>query len=61
MVYVDLDLNAVRHGRFMLAGNPRTSMIQGDVSEIDSILDDAAVRELIDFGKPVAVLVLARQ
>jgi len=24
-------------------------------------LDDAAVRELIDFGKPVAVLVLARQ
>jgi hypothetical protein len=59
VVYVDLDLNAVRHGRFMLAGNPRTSMIQGDVHEIDSILDDAAVRELIDFGKPVAVLVLA--
>jgi hypothetical protein len=59
VVYVDLDLNAVRRGRFMLAGNPRTSMIQGDVREIDSILDDAAVGELIDFGKPVAVLVLA--
>ncbi|MBW8483779.1 SAM-dependent methyltransferase [Actinomadura parmotrematis] len=58
VVYVDNDPVVVSHGNALLAGTG-TRMLQADMSEPAAILDDPAVRELIDFGRPVGVLFVA--
>jgi SAM-dependent methyltransferase len=59
VVYVDHDPLAVVHGRALLAINENTRYIQGDLREPRKILDDDHVRELIDFDRPVAILLVA--
>jgi SAM-dependent methyltransferase len=59
VVYVDHDPLAVVHGRALLAINRNTRYIQGDLREPRKILDDDHVRELIDFDRPVAILLVA--
>ena len=48
VVYVDHDPVAVAHGQLILAGNPNAIAIRGDVRQPARIMDDPALRELID-------------
>jgi len=56
VVYVDHDPVAVAHGRALLAGDPDAAFIQADARAPESILDHPELRALIDFDRPVAVL-----
>jgi hypothetical protein len=58
VVYVDNDPMVVTHSRALLAGD-NTAVIQADLRQPDQILQDPEVRELIDFGQPVALLLMA--
>src|SRR6266496_4142789 len=59
VVYVDHDPLAVAHGQALLAIDPNTRYIHGDLRRPAQILDDPQVHALIDFDRPVAVLVVA--
>jgi len=59
VVYVDHDPVVLAHARSMLHGVPGAAVIGRDLLEPDSILADPALRELIDFGEPVALLFLS--
>ena len=58
VVYADSDPVVVSHGQALLA-SPRTAAIHGDLTRSEEILDDADVRRLIDFARPVAILLVA--
>jgi hypothetical protein len=58
VVYVDIDPVAVARATELLADDPYAAALQGDVTEPAAILASAPVRELIDFDRPVAVLLL---
>jgi hypothetical protein len=57
VVYVDNDPVVLAHGRSMLQGSD-TMIIEHDVREPGEILADEKLRQLIDFGEPVAVMML---
>lgn len=59
VVYVDIDPVAVVHSRAILAGDAATMVLQGDLRDPDRITGDPAVRSLIDFDRPVAILLVA--
>ena len=59
VAYVDIDRVAVAHGRRLLAGNPNAVAVRGDLRLPETVLADPAVRATIDFGQPVAVLMVA--
>ena len=59
VVYVDHDPVVLAHARSMLHGVPGTAVIGQDMLEPDSILADPALRDLIDFDEPVALLFLS--
>lgn len=58
VVYVDHESVAVAQSRRLLGDNPNATVIQGDVREPDTILDHAETKRLLDFDRPVAVLML---
>ncbi|WP_405489947.1 SAM-dependent methyltransferase [Nocardia sp. NBC_00511] len=58
VVYVDIDPVAVAHSQAILDGNENTAIVHADVADPDSILADPDVKRLIDFDRPVAVLLL---
>ena len=58
VVYVDNDPVAVSHSRAILAGDPRSAVVQADARDTDRILGDPQTRRLLDLDRPVAVLVL---
>ncbi|QLY30593.1 SAM-dependent methyltransferase [Nocardia huaxiensis] len=58
VVYVDIDPVAVAHSQAILYGNSRAAIVHADVAEPEAILADPAVTELLDFSRPVAVLLL---
>jgi hypothetical protein len=58
VVYVDNDPVVVAHSRALLA-TPRTTSVLGDLTRPDEILADPQTRSMIDFGRPVAILVVA--
>jgi hypothetical protein len=58
VVYVDNDAMVVTHSRALLAGD-NTVAIQADLRQPDQVLDHPEVRELIDFGRPIALLLMA--
>jgi S-adenosyl methyltransferase len=59
VVYVDIDPVAVAHSRHILTGNANATAILGDLRDVAVILDDPTVRSRLDFGQPVAVLMMA--
>jgi hypothetical protein len=59
VMYVDIDPVAVAHSEMILAGNPLAKVIHADVRKPAEILYHDAVTELLDFGRPVAVLMNA--
>ncbi len=59
VVYVDHDPVVLAHSRNMLHGVPNTAIIERDLLEPEQILADPALRSLIDFGEPAALLFLS--
>ena len=59
MVYVDVDPVAVAHSRAILADDAATVVVQADLRDPARILADESVRGLIDFDRPVAILLVA--
>ncbi|MFB9906788.1 SAM-dependent methyltransferase [Allokutzneria oryzae] len=59
VVYVDIDPIAVGHGKRILADNPNAAAVLGDMRDPARLLDEPDVRDLLDFGRPVAVLMVA--
>jgi SAM-dependent methyltransferase len=59
IVYVDLDPVAIAHSKAILAGSETAVIIEGDLREPDKILGHDTVERLIDFSRPVGLIVLA--
>ncbi|MBX6166624.1 MAG: SAM-dependent methyltransferase [Thermobispora bispora] len=59
VVYVDNDPVVLVHARALLADNPDTIVIDGDLRDPDAIFDNPEVRAHIDFTRPFAVLLVA--
>jgi SAM-dependent methyltransferase len=59
VVYVDADEVAVAHSRLILEDNPDTAIVHADLREPGRILADPATQLLIDFTRPVALLMVA--
>jgi len=59
IVYVDIDPVAVAHSLAMLKDNPIATAIQGDIRQPDRILNHPEVERLLDFDRPVAILLLS--
>jgi hypothetical protein len=56
VVYVDIDPVAVAHSSAMLQGDLNSTIVEADLREPETILDNPAVRDLFAPGKPVALL-----
>ncbi|GII77885.1 hypothetical protein Sru01_28670 [Sphaerisporangium rufum] len=59
VVYVDYDPVVVAHGQALLATSDSVTVIQGDLRRPGEIIDHPETRRFIDFGAPVAVLMVA--
>lgn len=59
VVYVDYDPIVLAHGRALLCGNDTTTVITADMRDPEAILANPDLRALIDFSRPVAVLLIA--
>jgi hypothetical protein len=58
VVYVDIDPVAVAHSLAMLEDNPNATAIRADARQPDRILNHPEVVDLLDFNRPMAVLLL---
>lgn len=59
VVYADIDPVAVAHSKAILAGNENAAIIDADVRDPEKLLEHPTVRGLIDFGRPVGLLLVA--
>jgi SAM-dependent methyltransferase len=59
VVYVDNDPMVLVHGRALLAENGNTAVITADLCEPDEVLKNVDLCALIDFGRPVGLLMVA--
>jgi hypothetical protein len=61
IVYVDNDPLVLAHARALLTSSPEgaTAYIDADVRDPQRILTDSAVRETLDFSRPVALMLVA--
>jgi hypothetical protein len=59
VMYVDIDPIAVVHSKLLLADNPLADALQADLTKPAEILRDPEVTGLLDFDRPVAVLLNA--
>jgi hypothetical protein len=59
VVYVDKDPVAVAHSTALLSDNPRADIVDADIRRPADVLVSPQVRRLIDFDRPVAVLMVA--
>ena len=58
VVYVDNDPSVVAHGRALLEENELTRFSPADLTDPDEVLSDPAVREHLDWTRPIALLQL---
>jgi SAM-dependent methyltransferase len=56
VAYVDNDPVVLAHAVELLAGNPNATLIEADLRDPDSLLDNDELRALIDFTAPVGLL-----
>jgi SAM-dependent methyltransferase len=59
VVYVDLEPVAVAASRKLLAENPNATIIRADLRDVGTILAGPDVRGLLDFDRPIAVLMVS--
>src|SRR5215475_2184756 len=58
-LYVDNDPVVLAHANALLAGDARTAVVPGDVRDPAGILRGAEVTGLVDFARPVCLLLVA--
>jgi hypothetical protein len=56
VVYVDNEPVAVKASELMLAGNPAAAMLRADIRDPDRVLCDPLVRDLLDFARPLGLV-----
>jgi hypothetical protein len=59
VVYVDIDPVAVAESLDLLAGNPLVTAVRGDIRAPQDILGHTRVGELLDFSRPIGLLMVA--
>lgn len=59
IVYVDMEPVAVAHTRRLLAGTPNVAVTQADLRAPDDVFATPEVAGMLDFSRPVAVLLIA--
>ncbi|WHT16785.1 SAM-dependent methyltransferase [Crossiella sp. CA-258035] len=59
IAYVDAEPVAVAHSHRLLAGHPRVSVTQADLRDVSTVLAADGVRAQLDFGQPIALLLVA--
>ena len=61
VVYVDNDPLVLAHARALLASSPagRTAYVQADLRDPAGILSSPLVREALDYGQPIALMLIA--
>ncbi|MFD1152178.1 SAM-dependent methyltransferase [Saccharothrix hoggarensis] len=59
VVYVDHEPIAVEHSRLLLEGDERTAVVEADLTDPDAVLASPSVRDLLDTGDPVGLLMVA--
>jgi SAM-dependent methyltransferase len=61
VMYVDNDPLVMAYARALTVGSPqgRTGYLEADLREPETILEHPDVREVLDFGRPVALLLVA--
>ncbi|WP_119728789.1 SAM-dependent methyltransferase [Thermomonospora amylolytica] len=58
VVYVDIDPMVLVHGRALLANNPNTKVVTGDVAQPERILRHPDITGFLDFGRPVVIMLV---
>jgi hypothetical protein len=58
VVYVDCDPLVVSHANALLAKSAQVRVVQADFRQAESLLETPAVRDHLDFTRPVAVILL---
>lgn len=59
VVYVDNEPTAVAHGRTMLGGQDRATIIGGDLLDVDGVLNAPETRRMLDLSQPVGIMMVA--
>jgi SAM-dependent methyltransferase len=59
VAYVDMDPVAIAHSRAILEGNGGAGIAEGDLRDPEAILAGPVVTRLIDFSRPVGLLLVA--
>jgi hypothetical protein len=59
VMYVDYDDVAVSHSELMLGANENASVLRADLCHPDDVLAAPAVHELLDFSRPLGLLMVA--
>jgi hypothetical protein len=59
VVYVDVEPVAVAHSEQILAGNDGAVIVQEDLRHPDAILNHPRIRALLDFDRPIGILLVA--
>ncbi|HEY4019629.1 MAG TPA: SAM-dependent methyltransferase [Pseudonocardiaceae bacterium] len=59
VIYVDQEAVAVAHSELLLADNDQADIVRADVRKPAEVLGDRKTRALLDFSRPVAVLMFA--
>lgn len=55
-VHVDIDRMVCAHARALMAEEGRSAVVEGDLRQVRCIAENPGVRALIDFDRPVAIL-----
>ncbi|AHI01595.1 SAM-dependent methyltransferase [Kutzneria viridogrisea] len=58
VVYVDNEPVAVAHSQLILEDNPNATVIKADLTEPESILHAEPTRQLLDFSRPIGLLMV---
>jgi hypothetical protein len=59
VVYVDNEPVAIAYARQLLAGNEGATIVGTDLRDVDRVLNHPETRRLLDFDRPVGVLMVA--
>lgn len=59
VVYVDHDSSVSTHGRALLAKDAITAFVEADITDFDTIRNAPETRKLLDFSRPVALLMFS--
>jgi S-adenosyl methyltransferase len=59
VVYIDNDPIVITHSRALLRDGGLASAVHRDLRDVDGLLADPGIKDALDFGRPIAVLLVA--